>query len=386
MTRRETFEAAPSDPERDRIPVLHLLLKVTETSAPYNEHCLSCAPGTSVSLCTYFKSETTVHPSLPLFEGTGTPPGFYRALKRALAEKPKVLHVHAVHFAPLLLPLRTLRRLPPLVFTVHNSVPNLTYRNRGLMLVAKLMASRVVCCSQASLDGLPFWFPRLPGGRVTAVPNGVDTKRIDRVRAGAPTVPRADGFRIVSVGRLIPIKNPKTLLRAFERFDDPNSRLDFVGTGELGVEIVASAEASGIGHRVKTVGLVPRNEVYRVLDASDLFVSASYGEGLPVAALEALACGVPAILSDIPPHREIADGADVIPLVPPDDVDGFAREMKRFAAMPAAERRRIGEAGRSLVAKRFGLACMHDRYAEIYRSVAAERETRRASVGTESAR
>lgn len=43
------------------------------------------------------------------------------------------------------------------------------------------------------------------------------------------------------------------------------------------------------------------------LQASDLFVSASASEGMPLAVLEALSCGLPALLSDIPPHREIRD-------------------------------------------------------------------------------
>jgi glycosyltransferase involved in cell wall biosynthesis len=71
--------------------------------------------------------------------------------------------------------------------------------------------------------------------------------------------------------------------------------------------------------------------------------------------MEAMACGRPVILSDIPPHREIAEGVDFIPLIKPDDVSGFAQEINKFSEMPVSERTMIGQNVESLL--RSDLAC-----------------------------
>ena len=78
------------------------------------------------------------------------------------------------------------------------------------------------------------------------------------------------------------------------------------------------------------------------------------------------ACRCPVLLSDIPPHREIAEGVDFIPLIQPDDEAGFAREIRKFREMPISERTGIGQKCRKLVEERFSLPAMHSRYAEVY--------------------
>ncbi len=111
---------------------------------------------------------------------------------------------------------------------------------------------------------------------------------------------------------------------------------------------------------------IPRDEVFARLARADLFISASRGDGLPVAVLEAMACRCPVILSDIEPHREIAGGADFIPLIEPDDTDGFAKEIRRFRSMSHSERSEVGLRCRRLAEERFGLTPMLKRYEKVY--------------------
>ena len=112
--------------------------------------------------------------------------------------------------------------------------------------------------------------------------------------------------------------------------------------------------------------MVERDSVFEHFYQSDVFISASWGEGLPVAVLEAMACHRPVILSDIPPHREIAEGVDFIPLVKPDDVAGIAREMNKFREMSLTERVSIGSKCRQIVEERFSLPVMHAGLEKVY--------------------
>ena len=178
-------------------------------------------------------------------------------------------------------------------------------------------------------------------------------------------------FEVVSVGRLIEIKDPILLLQAFARVADGNDKLNFVGEGNLRAAVGEVARISGVEDRVRFAGLCSRDDVYRHVNRASLFVSTSLGEGLPVAVLEAMACGCPVVLSDIKPHREIVGTETFIPLVETGDLEGFAREIRRFQLMSALDRAAIGERCRQLVEFRFSLGAMHDRHEELYRQQAA---------------
>ena len=204
---------------------------------------------------------------------------------------------------------------------------------------------------------------------VTIVQNAVDTRRARRIADAAGAEDRDEGFTVISVGRLIEVKNPAVLIEAFGRSHRPDGRLVFVGDGPLRARLRAQADRRGLNGQVVFTGLVERDDVYKLTARGDVFVSTSRGEGLPVAVLEAMACARPVILSDIPPHREIAGDAGFIPLIPPDDGEGFTAELRRFTAMTHRQRREIGQRCRQLVEDRFSLAAMHGTYVSVYADV-----------------
>ncbi len=359
--------------------VLRLLLGVGETSAPYNQFSLAARHRHDITLCTFFRPAVAVPPDIAVYAGDGTFPGFFRALGAALREREyDVIHVHKPHVGLLLL-LRALARrpplpLPPVLFTVHNSFPNFSARNKALLLPMFAFADRVVCCGRQTRQSFPRPFRWLAGRRLDCIPNGVDLRRVDRFLAAAgPAAPDPDAFTVLSIGRLIPMKNPLALLDAFAGAALPRGRLVFLGDGPLRAEVTARAAAAGLGPAVHLPGLVPREAVYAHCLRAHVFVSTSRGEGLPIAVLEAMACRLPVVLSDIPPHREIAEGAGFVPLVDPDDPAGFARAVARLAAMPDAERAAVGRRCRALVEERFTLDAMLGSYEDAYRQLAAAR-------------
>jgi glycosyltransferase involved in cell wall biosynthesis len=358
--------------------VLHLIIVLGETNGQYNEHCLPLMRERDISIVTYFVPKLTPPPEITLFAGDGTLRGFFRALKNALdAPRYDVVHAHAPQTGTLLvlaaLAWRRFSRLrPSLVYTAQDSFHNYKPRNRVMMVLSLATFTRVVFCSRSAYESLPRTLKRLVRGRSRVVQNGADLDRVDRAVASRPAERNGHGFTVLSVGRLEHVKDPFTFLEAFRRSlaEDAGSRAVFVGAGELAPTITARAQEMGLQDRVALTGLIPRDEVFVWCADADVFVSTSHGEGLPVAVLEAMAAGCPVILSEIPPHRELADGADFIPFVKPGDVEGFAEAIRRYREMSLEERREIGRRCRSHMAARFTLPIMRAATEAVYREVA----------------
>ncbi len=314
-----------------QLRILHIILAIRPTNSQYNEHCLPLLHKRDISICTYFRSEITPPLEITLFEGNNTVKGFFRALRTALSKKEyDVIHVHTPHAGVLLLMglimFGQYRRLrSSTVHTIHNSFQNFKLRNKLLFIPSFPFFRRLVFCSHSSHESFPALFKWMGGNRIFVVQNGVDIDRIDRIVTDGQAT-QTDRFNIATVG-LIKMKNPFTLLEAFRRSASDSSRLVFVGEGNLRPLLEQELENSGLQRQVKTTGLIERDDVFKYFVQADLFVSTSWGEGLPVAVLEAMACRRPVLLSDIPPHREIAEGVDFIPLIKPKTVIQVGEEV-----------------------------------------------------------
>lgn len=360
--------------EGRRLRVLHVILSVGETNSQYNEHCLPLIGSRDLSICTYFKSNLEVPPQITVHPGDDTLRGFFRALGAALAASEyDVIHVHAPPTGALVMAAmaRWSRRdlWRKTVYTVHDSFYDYRPRSKLLMIPVFAGFKRIVYCGEAASESYPVLWRWLAGSRARVVRNGADLDRVERVIAGRSRR-RDDGlFRILSVGRLETVKDPWTLLAAFRKRADERSRLVLVGTGSLENELADAIRRDGLSEQVELAGLVARDDVFRRALDSDLFVSASLGEGLPVGVIEAMAVGCPVVLSDIPPHRELAAGVDFIPFVRPGDADGLSREITRFHDMSAHDREAIGRRCRDLSRARFDLRQMHAGYEATYREL-----------------
>lgn len=363
--------------------ILFVLLEVSETNSPYSELAMGFKDRNEVGLCTFFQPWMSIHPEIELFSGDGTFRGFFRALDAALAATDwDIVHIHTPHVGFLFLLKATLRRdlRSAMVVTIHNGFQNHKFRNKLLLVPNMAFAARVVCCGRTAAESFPLPFRWLAGRRYTYVSNGVNGGRIERARREfAPRRDRAR-FELVSASRFVPIKNLPTALEAFHLASIDGGHLSFIGDGPLMDRLQTFVREHDLEDGVSFTGLITRDAVFHQLLEADLFLSASFGEGLPVAALEAMACGCPVVLSDIEPHREITDGLHFVRLIEPNDVEGFAEEIRRYRMMTSAERDEIGEACRRHVEERFSLQSMLRGYASVYEDVIAGREGRITGV------
>lgn len=144
--------------------------------------------------------------------------------------------------------------------------------------------------------------------RIVVFPWGVD---LDRFRPGAPSRVRQDlgwdeGFVLLSTRAWEPIYGVDVLAEAFCRAaaGEPRLRLVMLGGGSLESRLRRKFEEAGVSERVSMPGTIEYDRLPDYYRASDLYVSASHSDGSSVSLLEAMACGLPALVSDIPGNRE----------------------------------------------------------------------------------
>lgn len=353
-----------------KLKVLRLLLTVEETSAPYNQFSRAWANKQKITICTFFPPKIVVDESIMLYSGEGSISGYWRVLRKALADGCyDVIHSHSPHvgFLLVLMCLVTdFKLLRIAVYTVHSSYANYKLRNRLMMLPIFGCMQAIVCCSNASLSSFPSLYKRLGGERLQVIQNGVDLERIQQATHPFSITSDSHPFRLLTVGRLIPLKRPLFLLKVLHQSASSISELVFVGEGSLQAQVEAEITALALDSRVRLTGLLPREAVYKQMQAADVFISVSTIEGLPVAVLEAMANKCPVILSNIPAHAEVAEGVDFIPLIDLDDRQGFTKEIDRFVQMDEADRLAIGEACCRLAQAKFSLQAMYEKYQALY--------------------
>ena len=159
---------------------------------------------------------------------------------------------------------------------------------------------------------------------------------------------------VLWVGRLIPKKDPMTVLAAVERAAAvlPGLRLwCCFQEDDLLAQVTARIAASPVlAARARLLGPRPHVEIEILCRAADLFMLASHFEGSGYALIEALACGAAPVVSDIPSFRRLTGDGRIGALAPIGDVDAFARGLIDLAGRPRAELRRevVAHFGREL--------------------------------------
>jgi glycosyltransferase involved in cell wall biosynthesis/GT2 family glycosyltransferase len=196
-----------------------------------------------------------------------------------------------------------------------------------------------------------------PATRQAVIPNGIDTRRFHpsrearRATRAAWDVP--DGAPVIGcVGRLSPQKRPELLIYLLKALlpGFPELTLVLAGSGPLEKALRRRADAVGVAGHVIFAGF--QSEVENVLPAFDLHLLLSQREGFGIATIEAMACGVPCVASDVPGNADVLRGSAGGILVPPDDLHATAATVAGLLADPA-RRLSMAEQGRAEVCARY---------------------------------
>ncbi len=214
--------------------------------------------------------------------------------------------------------------------------------------------------------------------RIHLVPSGVEVERFaaapgSRAAARARYGMENGRWLAVVVGALEERKGHAVLLDAVASYRDPRLRVLCAGDGSLRAPLIARAASLGLGEVVRFLG--PLADVAPMLAAADALVMPSHHEGLGVAALEAMAAGLPVVASRVGGLPDAVVHEETGLLVPPGDAPALAAAIARLAADPILARR-LGDAGRARVAARFGMAAMAEGTLAVYRTLCGGRTLR----------
>jgi glycosyltransferase involved in cell wall biosynthesis len=165
----------------------------------------------------------------------------------------------------------------------------------------------------------------------------------------------ASPVRIVSLGRLGDAKGSTTLVRALARLGErhADARLVLAGDGDR-TPIADEARRLGVADRVELPGWIGPDRRARTFLTASVFVLASRDEGLPMALLEAMAYGLPAVVSPVGGIPDVFQEGRHGYFVPPDDPEALADRLRALLEDPDAARR-MGDQARADAMERYAV-------------------------------
>lgn len=199
---------------------------------------------------------------------------------------------------------------------------------------------------------------------------GIDTQTIMNAPCNKPLkryemdIPE-DGFILVSVGELNENKNHKVIIDAMKILNNPNIYYVICGKGKKRNFLKEYAVEQNLAENVRFLGFC--SDVPQVLKACDVFCFPSQREGLGIAALEAMACGLPLVTSNVHGINDYSENNKTGFSCDPQDAEQFAEAIRKLYENPQM-RTEMSEVNKSVVRK-FDIKNVNDTMKKIYTSM-----------------
>lgn len=278
----------------------------------------------------------------------------WRCMGREMSPKPAV--VHATDLRGLILsgaPARA--RGIPVVWHLH-----LTEPEPALNRLAGILANMALTPSAEALSVLPRAVQRK--GRV--LHNGIPPEALAEPPA------RLEEPLVVTAGRIVPQKGIDLLVETTSllRREVPDVKVRVFGAQQFGwesyhAEVVDRISELGLGSSFELAGFVDRPAAH--WGAASVYAQPSRREGLPLAVVEAMACGLPVVASDVGGLSEVVEHGITGLLVPPDDPQALAKALLELLSDREGSRS-MGQAGRARVEQLYTMSSMVDQLIDIY--------------------
>ena len=292
--------------------LLRLTPALKSTSSSYNQFALGFKDTIDQTIVSLHKHEVTIDSKIKVFHGSGS---FLKmmSLIKELVKKNEydVIHIHngvtGIIFLFAVFPFR-LYLLNRTVFTLHNSWYVLKLRNQFLNFIVMLVSRKICTCGISSQESLPKIISYLINNKTKAIVNGFDHQRIEDIKnlkLNENHFDKISKIKIVYVGGLTNTKNQIAMLEVLSEFKI-DAEIVFLGDGIQKNTLINYSKNISDSTNISFKGFVSRALAIEHMLEADVYISLSKGEGLPIAALEAMYAGCFMILSKIPPHFEVS--------------------------------------------------------------------------------
>lgn len=280
-----------------------------------------------------------------------------------------LVHIHAIDFfVDYLSLLRLLHRIP-LVVSTHGGIFHTQWANRFKQMYFNTVTrmslggvGAVVCVSQQDREKFEEIVPRQ---RICLIENGANIDRFWNLKKKAEP-----GF-LLGISRLVENKRVHKVMEAMASLKDryPQLRLEWVGAdyGGLRTSLEHRAVELGLGGRVRFHGATSREELYRLLERAQMFVSASSYEGFGLSTIEAMSAATVPVVTAVGAHPDVIENGLSGFLV---DVDAteLSASIERVLMMSPENVSAMGEAARAAT-RRFSWSEIAPQYEQLYRRV-----------------
>ena len=332
----------------------------------------------SPGICSFMEPDPRLVAELPgdvavhvMHRRNGNDPAMVWRLTRLLRRlRPDVVHSHSWGSLVEGLVAARLARVRFLVHGEHGTMETRRW-NLAVQRFAWSRVDRVLSVSSRLAERLSAT-AGFPLERVQVIRNGVDLARLqsgDREGARRALGLTNDALVFGTVGRLVPVKDQASLLRAARVVHEAGvqATLLIAGDGPLLGDLQGLARTLGIEDRVRFLGL--RNDIEQVLAALDVFALSSTSEGLSNTLVEAMAAGLPVVATRVGGADEIVVEGETGLLVPPSSPEALGSAIASLLAHPS-RRAALAQAGRARAAAQFSVESMVAGYEGLYRALA----------------
>jgi len=230
----------------------------------------------------------------------------------AYREKVQLISIFSLAYACLCAPAKWITGSPILTFIrTMKEKREFTFGNYTIIYRLKRLLDKFGIAISDSLvansESIKTELTELGETKVPIIYNNITESKLDRPEQRKEILKefglQEESFLVVTTGLLIARKNIQCLIRAFAKVDSNKAVLLIIGEGPLLKTLQDLVKQLGLKDRVIFTGW--REDVMKILPGCDLFVFPSYLEGLSNSLLEAMACGLPCLVSDIPENAEI---------------------------------------------------------------------------------